>query len=464
MSHLLADAFRADPRVLEARRLILEALADHQAEIRGIRGPEPGLQTTYEELVTSFGELRGGPLFYPYLGSGFGRGPLVELADGSVKYDFISGIGVHHWGHSHPLAVDAALDAALRDTIMQGNLQQNLESHGLAKILLDTADAGGAELKHCFLCTSGAMANENALKLLFHKKPTAERVLAFEGCFAGRTMVLSQVTDKPAYREGLPCLIPVDYIPFFDPSLPDESRHASTDRLKRYLSRYPGRYAGMFFELVQGEGGFNVGTRDFFVELMEVLEDAGVPIVLDEVQTFGRTTEPFAFRHFGLDRFVDIVTVGKVTQVCATLFKGELKPSAGLLSQTFTGATASIFAARAMISVMMSSGLFGPEGRNASLHAHVVERLEDVSSRNPGLVKGPYGIGGMVAFTPFDGDAEKVKALIHTLFREGVIAFSCGSAPTRVRFLLPTPVLTYDHIDEVMEVLERSLKYVARET
>ncbi|MFH0821266.1 MAG: acetylornithine aminotransferase, partial [Pseudomonadota bacterium] len=82
MNHLLADAFRADPRVLEARRLILEALADHQDEIRGIRGPEPGLRTTYEELVTSFGELRGGPLFYPYLGSGFGRGPLVELADG----------------------------------------------------------------------------------------------------------------------------------------------------------------------------------------------------------------------------------------------------------------------------------------------------------------------------------------------------------------------------------------------
>ena len=75
---------------------------------------------------------------------------LVELADGSVKYDFISGIGVHHWGHSHPAMVEASLDAALRDTVMEGNLQQNVESVELVRSLLDAANAKGAKLKHCF--------------------------------------------------------------------------------------------------------------------------------------------------------------------------------------------------------------------------------------------------------------------------------------------------------------------------
>jgi len=177
---------------------MLEALADHQERITGVKPPDPALRTPYEQVLREFGRIRAGNLFYPYIGSGIGRGPLVELADGSVKYDFISGIGVHHWGHSHPVLVEAALDAALRDTVMQGNLQQNMESVELARTLLDAATASGAGLKHCFFSTSGAMANENALKIIFNKRAPADRLLALDGCFAGRTLGLSQVTDRPA--------------------------------------------------------------------------------------------------------------------------------------------------------------------------------------------------------------------------------------------------------------------------
>ena len=69
---------------------------------------------------------------------------------------------------------------------MQGNLQQNVETESLVRTLLDAANRKGAFFKHCFLTTSGAMANENALKLIFQKKSPASRILAFEGCFAGR--------------------------------------------------------------------------------------------------------------------------------------------------------------------------------------------------------------------------------------------------------------------------------------
>ena len=67
------------------------------------------------------------------------------------------------------------------------------------RFLQAAKDKHGAKLAHGFLTSSGAMANENALKAIFQKQHPAHRLLAFEHCFAGRTLALSQVTDKAAF-------------------------------------------------------------------------------------------------------------------------------------------------------------------------------------------------------------------------------------------------------------------------
>lgn len=461
MNPLIADSLVRDPRVIEAKRLILDTLRKYQARIVGVRPPAARRKKSYDEMVTEFGNLRGGPLFFPYLGSGMGNGPLVELADGSVKYDFISGIGVHHWGHSHPEIVEAALDAALNDTVHQGNLQQNTDSLDLCRMLVAAASTRGATLSHCFLSTSGATANENALKLVFQKKSPAHRLLAFEGCFAGRTLALSSVTDRPAYRVGIPTTLAVDYVPFFQRQRPDESIDLAVARLKQHLARYPSQHAGMVFEFVQGEGGFHPGSREFFVALMEVLRDNGVAIIADEIQTFGRTTELFAYQLFGLDPYVDVVTIGKLAQVCATLFTSELTPQPGLLSQTFTSTTTAIRAARVIVTRLLDGGYFGEDGKIARLHEHFAMRLGEMERRHPDLIAGPYGIGAMIVFTPLGGDPDKVKRFVHALFDEGVIAFYCGARLERVRFLVPVGAVTFDHIDEVCSIVERTLLKVA---
>jgi 4-aminobutyrate aminotransferase-like enzyme len=461
MEKLVAESFLNDPKVLEAKSLILRSLSAYQEQLTGIRPPIPAFKKSYDDLVDEFGRLRGGPLYYAYLGSGIGKGPLVELADGSVKYDFISGIGVHYLGHSHPAVMEAALDAALRDTVMQGNLQQNDESLELARMLVSAANTSGAQIGHCFFATSGAMANENALKLAFQKKSPADRLLAFEGGFAGRTLALSQVTDKPDYREGLPITLAVDYVPFFDPLSARESTDRALTSIERYFKRYPGRHAAMVFELVQGEGGFYPGDARFFAALMELLRDNGVTVIVDEIQTFGRTTELFAFQHYGLDEWVDIVTIGKLSQVCATLFRGEYVPGPGLISQTFTAGTAAIFASLAIMKTLTSGNYFGPDGRIARLHEHFVNRLQEISARHPQRLTGPYGIGAMIACTPFQGEAEKVKKFMHALFDAGVIAFYCGSHVTRVRFLIPAAAVAFDDIDRVAEIVEATLVQVA---
>lgn len=461
MADLVAQQLFNDPRVAQARQLLREALADHQRSLTGIRPPREELKTSYAQALQQFADLRGGALYYPYLGSGLGRGVLVELADGSVKYDMITGIGVHYLGHSSPALLDSSIDAALADTVMQGNLQQDLVPLDVSKVLVALARKNGAGLSHAFLTTSGAMANENALKLVLSKKSPASRILAFERTFAGRTIVLAQVTDKAAYRTGLPTVLNVDYVPFFDPARPKESTEAAVAVLKAHLARYPRQHAVMWFELVLGEGGYYAGDRDFFVALMEVLKANGVPVGLDEIQTFGRTTEPFAFQHFGLDRYVDVATVGKLTQVCATLFTDEFKPAPGLISQTFTGSTASLLAARAILKILNEGDLFGPDGRIMRLRNRFVANLQAIAARHPGWVSGPFGLGAMIAFTPFGGDEPTVKRVLTTLFDMGVVAFIAGSNPYRTRFLMPVAAIADDDIDAVCAVVKRALESVA---
>lgn len=452
MSELIADLLRQDPRYLKAKELLLQALQEAQAKLTGVAAPNPALVKPYEEMIKKIGHYRSSDLFFPYLGSGIGRGALVELADGSVKYDFINGIGAH-FGHSLEELVLSSFDAAASDTIMQGNLQQNRESLLLMEQLVTLSGRD-----HCFLSTSGAMACINGLKLAFYKHQPANRVLAFEGCFMGRTITLSQITDKPTDRIGLPSNLFVDYIPFYNPSKPEESTDEAVKRLIYYLDRHPKQYAVMTFELIQGEGGFNVGSRDFFIKIMKILREREVAILIDEVQTFGRTSHLFAFQYFGLEEYADIVCFGKLAQVCGTLFQERYVPPRVLLSQTFTSSSSAIQGSLAILHSLVTHGHFGDEGRNMTLHRHFAHRLEEIASRHPDWVSGPYGCGGMVAFTPFDGAMSRASQLVHTLYGNGVISFTAGRSPARIRFLLPLGGVSEQDIDIVCAILEKSLE------
>jgi acetylornithine/succinyldiaminopimelate/putrescine aminotransferase len=255
---LAADALFQDARISEAKKLLIDAVAAHQKTLTHVKPPNPALKQTYDELLEKFTQYRGNKLWFPYIGSGMGNGVFVELLDGSVKYDFICGMGTHFLGHSHPEIISASIDAAISDTVMQGHLQQNRDTIELSEILTRES-----KLPHCFLTTSGAMANENALKIAFQKKYPAYRVLSFERCFAGRTLATTQITDKPSFREGLPQTLTVDYVPFFDPKQPAESTERTLEALKKHLQRYPKQHAVMCFELIQGEGGFHSATKEF---------------------------------------------------------------------------------------------------------------------------------------------------------------------------------------------------------
>ncbi|MBL7665152.1 MAG: aminotransferase class III-fold pyridoxal phosphate-dependent enzyme [Bacteriovoracaceae bacterium] len=446
-----------DPRIEKAKQLLKEAMLDHSSKLTEVKPANPELKDEYQQLLKSFGENRGGALFYNYLGSGIGNGPLVELADGSVKYDFITGIGVHYFGHNHTGLMSALVDSALANTTMHGHLQQNVDSAKLVDLIVSQAVKNGAKLKHCLLASSGAMACENALKMAFQKRYPAHRVLAFERCFMGRTLALAQITDKAAYREGLPQTLAVDYIPFYNPEDHAGSIKNTVAVLKSHIKHRPKEYAAMCMELIQGEAGSFPGHTEFFKAIIDVCKENNITVMVDEVQTFMRTEELYAFQYFKLDKEVDIVTIGKNSQVCATLFGEDHKPRPGLISQTFTSSTAAISAGYYIINEVLEKEYLGKNGKINHFHQYFKAKLEQLTKKYPDKIKGPYGIGAMVGMTLFNGDADKSKAFTMKLFDNGVMSFIAGSAPTRVRFLMPIGAIKEKHIDDVCVILEKTL-------
>jgi acetylornithine aminotransferase len=460
MAKTVADSFFADSRIKEAKKLIQDALKEHQSQITGVKAGNPELKDSYEQLMKRMADFRGGALFYNYLGSGIGNGPLVELADGSVKYDFITGIGVHYMGHSHAGVIEAQINGAISNTVMNGHLQQNTDSAKLVELFSTQACKNGAEVKNVFLTTSGAMANENAFKMIFQKRYPAARFFSFEKCFAGRTLGMAWVTDKAAYRQGLPKTIDVDYIPFYNADDHQGSIDRAVYAMKKSIGRFPGHHAGFIMELIQGENGSWVGHTEFFEALIQVCKDNNISVLVDEVQTFARTHELFAFQHFKLDKHVDIVSVGKNSQVCATLFKDDHKPKPGLMSQTFTGSASQIAASYYVISEMVNGGYLGKTGKIEKLHQIFKAQLEKLAAKYPDKINGPWGIGAMVAMTVFKGDEAKSKNFTMKLFENGVLSFMAGSAPTRVRFLMPIMAVEEKHIVDVCQIIEKTLNEI----
>ncbi len=468
----VADRFHQAPEVQAAVDTIITSLEAAQADLTQARPPRESAVETLDGWIARNTSTKGrGPIF-PYVGSGIGRGPLVELLDGSVKWDLINGIGVHMFGHSDPSMVRAAIEASLGDVAMEGNLQFNSESIAFAELLVEEA-MRGSKLRHAFITNSGAMANESALKVCQQKTGGRPRVLAFQHCFMGRSTTMAQIGDSAGGRLGIPLNAQVDYMPFYDPSLGDRSTEMAMWHLEQYLRRYPDQHSCFIFELVQGEGGFNVAPREFFLPLMQRCREAGIPVWDDEVQTFGRNTEMFYYDVLGLGEYVDVVAFGKMSQACGCLFTEDFAPKPGLLSGTFIGSSTAFSVGRAALDQLRSGGYYGPEGRIAALHAAFRTHATALVERRPEwfpevhdqlgrpLADPVGGTGGMCRLTPFGGRREVLVKLLDAMFEEGVIAFYCGHGPFHLRFLPPVGVMEPQHFEPVFEIVERAMSRVA---
>lgn len=459
MAKTVFEQLTTDQSYLDHKR---GALARANTILATLNAPKPALaenKSSYDEAVKKVGALRGRDLYYPIIGSGAGYGPFVELGDGSVKFDLITGIGVYFFGHGHPGLTETLFDSTFSD-IMQGNLSPSTEYANLLENLI-AATGPKSHLKHAWLTTCGATANEIALKILRQKKSPASRLFAFKDCFAGRTTALQEITDNPAYRQGQPTYGEVSYLPYFDAKSklsPQSQAEQVIALMKEELHRYPGKFCALEFELVQGEGGFRFGPHEFWVPILKEAKAAGLYIWDDEVQTFGRTGEVFCYQKFGLDEYVDVVTVAKLLQTGAVLYTKDLNPKAGLVSGTFAGSTLSLKAASWVLKTL-EKDFVGPKGRVAALEKQTQDAFTKLKASPVGKHLVDYTtVGGMVAFTICDGSLEKTKKFLSNLFDLGAIAFFCGHGPYRVRMLPPWGAISDEQWANVFSLIHKALE------
>lgn len=457
-----AQSLRNSERFLRAKQELLAAIEEATSQIQGPKPSVESLKSEYQEAIAQFQAQRGRDLYYPFLASGLGNGPWIELADGSVKWDMITGIGINFFGHGCGAYLSELIDALPSD-VMQGNLQPGVEAPAvLAELLRHVGPR--SRLKHAWLMCSGTMVNEVALKIVRQKKAPATKILAFKDCFAGRSTAMQEITDSPGYRVGQPVYGEVAYLSFYDPDLGlEKSLKRTLSELREHLARFPEKFAALMLELVQGEGGFNFAPREFYVGVFEEVKKAGLAIWVDEIQTFGRTGELFAYQTFDLNEWIDVVTIGKLSQACAVLYTAEYNPKPGLVAGTFSGGSGVLRTARRTLEMLTAPGVQGPEGaivQRSKYFAQRLQALKDGSCR--GLIGEIRAIGGMIGFSPLDGKAESVKKVLFELFDQGVVAFTAGHGPYFVRMLPPMMVMDNGQIEAVCALIEKALLAVAQ--
>lgn len=224
------------------------------------------------------------------------RGDMQYLYDHTGKRytDFFAGVTVLNCGHSNPEIIEA--------TQRQLNNLQHTSIIYLTEPMVRLAEALASRLpgdiQNTFFCNSGTEANEGAL-LLSRMHTGRKGFLAFEGGLHGRSHLTMSVTGIPMWR--------------IDPFLDEDVYFAKAfdlESVDRILEAHGDGIAACIVEPIQGNAGIHIPSHDFFIKLKEKLDQYGVLLIVDEVQTgFARTGTFFAIEQF--DTVPDIITYAK---------------------------------------------------------------------------------------------------------------------------------------------------------
>ena len=247
-----------------------------------------------------------------------GQGAMVEDVDGNVFLDFAAGIAVCSTGHCHPKVV-AAIQKQAAELIHMSGTDFYYESLPLLAERLGKT-VPGSEEKKVFFTNSGTEAVEGALKLARYATKR-DKMIAFYGCFHGRTMgSLSLTASKSTQRKGFGALLGgVEHIPYPYAYRCAHGHTAETcgeeilETLENQIFKRlfdPSEVAGIIIEPIQGEGGYVPAPKFFLQELQRICRQHGIMLIADEVQSgMGRTGKWWAFEHAGIEP--DIITSAK---------------------------------------------------------------------------------------------------------------------------------------------------------
>lgn len=403
-----------------------------------------------------------------------GRGAVIQDVDGNTFLDFAAGIAVVATGHCHPEVVAAIQKQAAELIHMSGTDFYYPNLVELAEKL--AAIAPGKDAKRVYFGNSGAEAIESAIKLArYHTK--RDKLIAFNGCFHGRTMgALSLTASKAVQRKGFGSLLGgVFHTPYpntYRGAYGIRPENAAADCIgyledelfKRLVD--PEDVAAIVIEPIQGEGGYMPAPAAFLQDLEKICRKHGILLVFDEVQSgMGRTGKWWAADHVGVEP--DILCTAKgiasgmpLSAMIAKAHVMNWKP--GAHASTFGGNPVCIAASLATIG-LLERGYIANAARMGEFISKQIEGWRD-SHKIVGDIRGK-GLMIGIEFVRDRKTKEKAPDLrnraVEMAFHKGLLILGAGENSLRL-----APPLMVDEeqatfairtLDGIITEIERSI-------
>lgn len=349
--------------------------------------------------------------------------------NGVEHLDLYGGHAVISIGHSHPKYVEA-----IQNQVSKLGFYSNAIQNPLQEKLAERLEVlSGCKDYQLFLCSSGAEANENALKLAsFHNGK--KKIVAFNNSFHGRTSAAVAATDNPKIIAPLNAQQVVNFVELGD-------LNKVEDILKENET------CAVIVECIQGVGGLDESTTEFYQGLEKLCKTYNTTFIADEVQSgFGRTGDFFAYQMHGIQP--DIISIAKGMgngfPVGGILIHPSIKASFGLLGTTFGGNHLACAASLSVLDVLEDEHLM----QNAKdMSAYFIEKANQLPS-----LKAIKGRGLMIGLEFNFPVADLRKRLVY----EHKIFTGSAKNPNLIR-ILPPLTIKKQHIDRLFEALDIEL-------
>ncbi|WP_139957547.1 aspartate aminotransferase family protein [Flavicella sediminum] len=347
------------------------------------------------------------------------------------KYlDLYGGHGVISIGHTHPHYKET-LEKQLSAIGFYSNAIQNPLQQELSDKLGDLSGCG--EAYELFLCSTGAEANENAIKVASFVNQKS-RVIAFQNGFHGRTSAAVSVTDNKKIIAPVNAHNPVTILALND-----------IDAVKVEIAK--GDVSSVIIEPIQGVGGLDQPTTEFLQALRKITAENNVCLILDEVQSgYGRSGKFFA--HQLHDIKPDIISLAKGMgngfPIGGVLIAKHIESWYGMLGTTFGGSHLACAAGIAVLDVIKSENLL----QNVQdINTYFKEQVKDL----PGVkqIKGQ----GLMLGLEFDFEVGELRKKL--IYDEKI--FTGGAMNKNLLRILPPLNVTKQDIDVFVIALKKLL-------
>ncbi|MDR6507616.1 aminotransferase class III-fold pyridoxal phosphate-dependent enzyme [Arthrobacter oryzae] len=388
-------------------------------------------------------------------------GGILLDVDGNRIVDFASGLGPTSLGASNERVrerLQAQLDRFTHTCFMTTEYESYVE---VCRWL--NRRAPGSKEKRTALFSTGAEANENAVKIARYFTGRS-KVLAFDGAYHGRTHMTMSLTSKAhPYKTGFgPFSNDVIHVPV--PTSPRASADAvelSLDCVRAALRENdPTSFAAMIIEPILGEAGCLIPQKGFLAGLREIADEHGILLIADEVQSgMGRTGRIWAIEYE--DVVPDLLVAAKalangmpLSSVTGAADVMNAVHPAGL-GGTYAGNPLSCEAALAVFEQLDTDGVLD---KATDLGRIAIEMLRPLVGGGHGVidvrVRGAMiGIefGDEATMEPASGRAKAVSAYCHA---NGVLALTNGVHENVIRLLPPIviePTLFRDGLQVIID-------------